>query len=78
MTVDEVMTIDPFTVVPEAPLDQVVAKMAEHKYGCAVVSQQNGKIVGIFTANDGLRVLGEQLDHFYKLPSADAEVRARQ
>lgn len=75
MTVEDVMTPEPYAVLPEAPLDQVVLAMAEHKYGCAVVQQANGKIVGIFTANDGLRVLGEQLGSFYKHASSDAGVR---
>ncbi len=66
MRVDDVMTPDPYAVLPEAPLDQVVLGMAENKFGCAIVRQANGKIVGVFTASDGLRVLGEQLDAFYK------------
>ncbi len=66
MKVEEVMTPDPYTVVPEAPLDRVVLEMAEHKYGCTIVQQSNGKVVGIFTAVDGLRVLGETLETFYK------------
>ncbi len=61
LAVDEVMTSDPYTVRPEAPLDQVVLEMAEHKYGCAIVQQENGKVVGIFTSIDALRVLGETL-----------------
>ena len=65
LTVDDVMSSDPYTVKPEAPLDVVVLEMAEHKYGCAIVQQENGKVVGIFTAVDGLRVLGEQLESFY-------------
>ena len=63
---EDVMTQSPYTVLPEAPLDQVVLEMAEHKYGCAVVKQGNGKVVGIFTAVDALRVLGETLESFYK------------
>lgn len=35
--------------------------MAEHKYGCDIVvnksnQYEHGKVVGIFTANDGLKV----------------------
>ena len=66
-TVDDVMTPDPYTISPEASLDQVVFEMAEHKYGCAIVQQKNGKVVGIFTATDGLRVLGELLQMNYKV-----------
>jgi len=75
LKVEEVMTPDPYSVMPEAPVDQVVLEMAEKKYGCAVVQQANGKVVGIFTANDGLRVLGEQLASFYKHNALDTETR---
>lgn len=66
LQVEEVMSPDTFTTLPETPLDRVVLEMAEHKYGCAVIQQANGKIVGIFTAVDGLRVLGETLEEFYR------------
>ena len=66
LTTEEVMTPDPYTVAPDAPLDRVVLEMAEHKYGSAIIQQGNGKVVGIFTAVDGLRVLGELLESFYK------------
>ncbi|MCM0607166.1 MAG: CBS domain-containing protein [Xanthomonadaceae bacterium] len=65
MTVEEAMTPDPYTVGPDVALDHVVSEMAEHKYGCAIVMQDNGKVVGIFTANDGLRVLAETLKTRY-------------
>lgn len=67
LRVEEVMTPDPYTAAPETPLDHVAFEMAEHKYGCAIIQQGNGKVVGIFTAVDGLRVLGETLSSFYKL-----------
>lgn len=66
LTVNDVMTPDPYTTTPQASLDQVVFEMAEHKYGCAVIQQENGKVVGIFTAVDGLRVLGETLQSHFK------------
>ncbi len=75
LTVEGVMTPEPFTVLPEAPLNRVVSEMAEHKYGSAVVQQANGKIVGIFTAIDGLRVLAEQLEEFHKPSLTDSSVR---
>ena len=64
--VEDVMSPDPFTASPEAALDEVVLEMAEHKYGCAIIQQQNGKVVGIFTDNDGLRILGEIVRQNYK------------
>lgn len=66
LKVEDIMTADPFTVNPEATLDYVTVAMAEHKYGCTIVQQENGKVVGIFTAIDALRVLSEQLSAFYR------------
>ena len=65
-TVEDVMTPEPYAVPPQTALDQVVLEMAEHKYGCAVIQQENGKVVGIFTATDGLRVLGEVMHQNYR------------
>lgn len=66
LVVEDAMTPDPFTVLPDAPADEVVSAMAEHKYGCAVVQQENGKVVGIFTAVDGLRAFAETLHTRFK------------
>ena len=66
LVVNDVMTPDPYTVHPDAELDEVVLNMAEHKYGCAVVQQSNGKVVGILTDNDSLRILGETLRSHYR------------
>jgi acetoin utilization protein AcuB len=65
-SVEDVMTPDPYCVDPDRELDDVAIEMAEHKYGCAIITQDNGKVVGIFTATDGLRVLGEVLRGNYK------------
>ena len=59
-TVGEAMTEAPYAVPPETPLDEVVATMAEHKYGSAVVVQ-NAKVVGVFTTVDVCRALSELL-----------------
>ncbi len=58
--VEEAMTPDPFTVAPSAPLDEVAAAMAEHKYGCAVVLDR-GAVIGLFTTVDALRALASVL-----------------
>lgn len=60
ITVAEAMTEKPYAVSPETPLDEVVATMAEHKYGSAVVVQ-NTKVVGVFTTVDACRALSELL-----------------
>ena len=65
-TVEDVMSQSPLTTSPESDLDDVVIEMAEHKFGSVVV-QSNGRVVGIFTATDGLRVLAEILrQRFHK------------
>ena len=60
VTVEEAMTQDPYTVRPETPVREVAAAMAEHKFGTAVVMQE-GRVVGIFTTVDGLRMLAALL-----------------
>lgn len=55
-----------FSVSPQSPLDEVCARMAENKFGCAVV-MDNGKLVGIFTWVDALRSMNEILNsRFHK------------
>ncbi|MCM0606278.1 MAG: CBS domain-containing protein [Xanthomonadaceae bacterium] len=66
LLVEDVMTPEPYTVSPNVPLNHVITEMAEHKYGCAIIQQENGKVVGIFTATDGMRVFGEFLTENYK------------
>jgi acetoin utilization protein AcuB len=60
ITVEEAMTEQPYTVSPEAPLDEVVETMAANKYGSAVI-MQNQKVVGIFTTVDACEALGQLL-----------------
>lgn len=47
-------TPNPYTVSPEAMLDEVVDEMAEKKYGCVLVADNN-HLVGIFTWIDALK-----------------------
>jgi acetoin utilization protein AcuB len=58
--VEEAMSTSPFSVAPDAPLDEVAATMAEHKYGSAVVVQNN-KVVGVFTTVDACQALADLL-----------------
>jgi len=59
-TVEEAMSPEPFSVSPDAPLEEVALAMAEHKYGSAVVVDQ-GVVVGLFTTVDALRALAAVL-----------------
>lgn len=58
--VDEVYTEVPYTTSPNAKLDEVVALMAEKKYGSALVVDNN-KLVGIFTEVDAMQALSDLL-----------------
>ena len=58
--VEEAMTTDVYVVSPEAPLDEVADEMAERKYGCAVIVQ-NEHVVGVFTTVDACMALSELL-----------------
>jgi len=60
VTVEDAMSTTVYSVEPDAPLDEVVSTMAEHKYGSAIV-MQNHKVVGIFTTVDACRTLAELL-----------------
>jgi acetoin utilization protein AcuB len=60
VTGDEAMTEQPFSVSPDAPLDEVVETMAANKYGSAVI-MQNQKVVGMFTTVDACQALAELL-----------------
>lgn len=59
-TIESAMTEKPYLTSPDAALDQVASEMAENRYGSAIV-MQNHKVVGIFTAVDGLRALADLL-----------------
>jgi acetoin utilization protein AcuB len=59
-SVEEAMTERPYSVGPEAPLDEVVETMADNKYGSAII-MQNQKVVGVFTTVDACQALCELL-----------------
>jgi acetoin utilization protein AcuB len=52
--VHEAMVTHPYFVGPEARLDEVVAEMADHKFGAAVVMEES-RVIGMFTTVDALR-----------------------
>lgn len=61
--VAEAMTPEPYTVTPDAPLWEVAKQMAREKFGCAVVTDERGEVVGVFTTTDALRVLADLTEH---------------
>jgi acetoin utilization protein AcuB len=59
--IEEAMTPEPFTVGPDSSLARVAREMADRKIGSAVVMQL-GKVAGVFTTIDALRILAEMLE----------------
>jgi acetoin utilization protein AcuB len=58
--VEEAMVEDVFTVLPDAPLGEVVEAMIEKKLGSAVVVEGE-HVVGVFTTIDAMQALHELL-----------------
>lgn len=56
--VDDAMTPSPYSVSKSARLGDVAKEMAEHRYGSAVV-MENDHVVGVFTTVDALRALAD-------------------
>ena len=71
VTVEDAMSTEVYAVTEQTPLRDVALEMLEHKYGCVVVLD-HGRVAGIFTAVDALRVLAALLEQ----PSAEAIVPA--
>lgn len=61
--VEEAMTPVPYAVPPGMPLQRVAKMMARHRYGCALVTDENDqRVLGVFTLTDALRALAALLD----------------
>lgn len=60
LTIAEVYTSEPYIVSPKEPLDAVAARMAEDRFGCALIMEKD-KLAGIFTTTDACRVLASTL-----------------
>lgn len=55
----DIMKPEPLTVSSTTPLDEVAYAMSEHKVGSAIVNDEDGQLLGIFTATDALNALIE-------------------
>jgi acetoin utilization protein AcuB len=58
-TVGEVMSPEPYFALPASPLSEVADEMARRRIGAAVILD-DGRVVGVFTAVDALRAIGEE------------------
>ncbi len=61
VAVEEAMTQEVYTVGPDDPVDDVVERMSDSKYGSAIVVNPRGAVEGIFTSVDALRLLADVL-----------------
>lgn len=69
LTVEDVCILDAYQVAPDTPLDHVAATMAERQIGSVLVVDGE-QLVGIFTATDACRYLGQCLRGEITLHSA--------
>jgi acetoin utilization protein AcuB len=61
--VAEAMTPVPYAVPPSMPLQRVARMMAQHRYGCAIVTDdQSDRVLGVFTITDALKALATILE----------------
>lgn len=61
ITVADAISEEFFTISQQAPVSIVCAEMANHKYGSALV-MDNNKLVGIFTWVDAIHALHRMID----------------
>ncbi|WP_018137795.1 MULTISPECIES: CBS domain-containing protein [unclassified Thioalkalivibrio] len=59
VSVSDIMSADPLTVSAATPLDEVAYAMSEKKIGSVIVNEEDGSLLGIFTASDALNALIE-------------------
>ncbi len=60
-TAKDLMTEEPFEVMYNTPLVDVAFKLSEKKIGSAIVTDESGTLMGIFTVTDALNALIEVL-----------------
>ena len=58
LVVKEVMTNDPLTIGPDAPVAEAARLMLERKVGCLVVVQ-DGRLAGLLTESDFVKRFAE-------------------
>ena len=75
ITVEDVMSREPYTVTPRTPLYKVARAMAERRIGSAIIVD-GGRVVGVFTTVDALRALTDLLKA-QKKPSAHGNGKRR-
>jgi len=74
--VDDIMTREPVSVAPEAPLDEIVELMERHRIKRVPVIEGD-KLVGIVSRADFLRALARRLDEQTAAAVGDDQIRER-
>lgn len=62
MCASDVMSTDIYSVSPETPLSTMVSHMARMKINSALIHDEKGKIAGIFTSTDALKILANAIE----------------
>lgn len=57
--VEAAMTPAPYVVDPSEKMETLLPIMAERGLGCVIIRKPGGKVSGIFTTSDALRMLAE-------------------
>ncbi|QRK04085.1 CBS domain-containing protein [Archangium violaceum] len=61
MQVRDVMTRSPETLKPKSSVQEAIHKMLDRKFGCVPVVEDGGRLVGILTETDLIRLAGRLL-----------------
>lgn len=68
--VRQAMTPEPYSVDVHSPISTVARRMAERKIGSAIVTE-DGRVVGIFSSIDALKLLSEVFEEYFSAPTSD-------
>lgn len=72
----DVMTRDVETLSPESSVREAVDKLLDRKFGCLPVVEDDGRLVGIITETDLVRLAGRLLDERERPALSDLSVPA--
>jgi predicted transcriptional regulator len=56
-TAGDVMQVNPYVTQPEASLYEVLDQTPSNPYGCTVVQNRKGEVVGMFTPNELMKTV---------------------
>lgn len=62
MVASDVMSADVYSVSIDTPMSNMVSHMARKKINSALIHDQQGKIAGIFTSTDALKILANAIE----------------